>query len=280
MHVSYCFYAKALVSFSILCNILNVKYTSAFQNVLRPHNNILTNFQTQQVLTSNTELHAAKKKKKGSKRATRNKIGNRTKPSSGFGGAAMETCPCGFIDPETSSALPYMKCCGKIHKNASEYAKATPEQVVRARYSAYAKREVDFIVGSTHPLNEKNFQADIDHWKRTIRENCYDNFELTECEILSQIFYKGTNEEEEVPSIDPDDMTQIAKVQFIARLTQVDSREKTAFMETSTFQRAGKNIREGAWMYKDGEVEPLEEIEVDEDEFKAIEEEQAAEALS
>ena len=40
-------------------------------------------------------------------------------------------------------------------------------------------------------------------------------------------------------------------------MIQVDSREKTAFMETSTFERAGKHIREGAWLYKSGEVEPV-----------------------
>ena len=41
-------------------------------------------------------------------------------------------------------------------------------------------------------------------------------------------------------------------------MTQVDSREKTSFMETSTFERAGKHIRQGAWLYKDGVVEPVE----------------------
>ena len=40
-------------------------------------------------------------------------------------------------------------------------------------------------------------------------------------------------------------------------MIQVDSREKTAFMETSTFERAGKHIREGAWLYKSGVVETV-----------------------
>ena len=134
-----------------------------------------------------------------------------------------------------------MKCCGKLHKDATTFAQSTPEQIVRARYSAYAKREVDFIVGSTHPLN-KNFISDIEHWKDTIRTNCYDNFELTSCQIISEeITGEGEN--------------QVAKVQFVAKMTQVDSREKTAFMETSTFERAGKHIANGAWLYKEGLVE-------------------------
>ena len=80
----------------------------------------------------------AKKSKSKSNRATRNKIGKRTASASGFGGAAVEPCPCG-------SDLGYMKCCGKLHKEPDAFANATPEQVVRARYSAYAKREVSCI---------------------------------------------------------------------------------------------------------------------------------------
>ena len=162
---------------------------------------------------------AAKKKKKKGKNSS----------TSGFGGAAAEDCPCG-------SGLGYMKCCGKLHKDSKAYANANAEQVVRARYSAYAKREVDFIVGSTHPLN-KNFMSDIQHWKDQIKMNCYDNFELKKCEIVDEV-YEGEGEK------------QVAKVKFIATMTQVDSREKTAFMETSLFERAGKNIMDGAWLCK------------------------------
>jgi Uncharacterized protein conserved in bacteria len=140
-----------------------------------------------------TALFAAKQTK--TKRATRNSVGNRTKSSSGFGGAAIEACPCG-------SSQGYMKCCGKIHNDPKSYGQATPEQVVRARYSAYAKRHIDFIIGSTHPLN-KDFMTDIQHWKDTITNNCYDNFELKKCEILEES-YEGEGDE------------QIANVKFIA----------------------------------------------------------------
>lgn len=185
-----------------------------------------------------TALFAGKQQQSKAKRATRNSVGNRTKSSSGFGGAAVEACPCG-------SNLGYIKCCGKIHKDPKAYGQATAEQVVRARYSAYAKREIDFIIGSTHPLN-KDFMVDIQHWKDTIANNCYDNFELKKCEILDES-YEGEGD------------SQIAKVKFVATMIQVDTREKTAFMETSTFERAGKHIREGAWLYKSGIVEPVPE---------------------
>ena len=175
-------------------------------------------------------------KKGASKKKKVRGVGNRQRSTSGFGGAAVEDCPCG-------SGLEYMKCCGIIHKNADAFANATPEQIVRARYSAYAKREIDFIVGSVHPLNDK-FQADIDQMKHDIEINCYDNFELKQCSILEETF-EGEGEQ------------MVAKVKFVATMTQVDSREKTAFMETSTFVRAGKHIRQGAWLYRDGEVEAV-----------------------
>lgn len=161
--------------------------------------------------------------------------------SSGFGGAASEPCPCGgaagsatAIDVEDQPS--YMNCCGKIHKRVlQEYPKATPEQVVRARYSAYAKREIDFIVASTHPKN-KNFQADIAHWRRQIDMNCYDNFELTRCEIV------------DMSEVGTQDTT--ATVTFVANMIQRDSREKTAFQETSTFEKIGD-----VWMYLEGKIE-------------------------
>jgi hypothetical protein len=98
-----------------------------------------------------TELDATKKK------------ATTTPASSGFGGASiiMEPCPCGSDEK-------YVKCCGKVHTDANAYKSASAEKVVRARYSAYAKRQVDFIIVSTHPLN-KNFDTDIKHWKETIK---------------------------------------------------------------------------------------------------------------
>ena len=73
------------------------------------------------------------------------------------------------------------------------------------------------------------------------RNNCYDNFELTKCDIINES-YEG------------EETNEIALVKFVAKLVQVDSREKTSFMETSTFERAGKSIRNGAWLYKSGKV--------------------------
>ena len=69
--------------------------------------------------------------------ATKKKPTNKKKKSTGggFGGASMEPCPCG-------SDLTYSGCCGKIHKDVTAFKTATAGQIVRARYSAYAKKQV------------------------------------------------------------------------------------------------------------------------------------------
>ena len=148
----------------------------------------------------------------------------------------MEACPCGSTEA-------YAKCCGKLHTDANAYQSATAEQVSRARYAAYAKRQVDFIMASTHPLN-KNFETDLKHWRDTIRANMYDQFELTKCTIVDER-YETINDEN-------DTETERAYVQFIAELVQRDSQEKTGFMETSTFERAKTH---GGWMYREGTIE-------------------------
>jgi len=107
--------------------------------------------------TGNSALFAAKKKKKKSR--TGGAGGGMT--FGGFGGAAMEACPCG-------EGRTYSSCCSKVHKDVQFFRKATAEQIVRARYSAYAKRLPEFLMMSTHP-NNKAFNPDLRAWKESIK---------------------------------------------------------------------------------------------------------------
>lgn len=50
------------------------------------------------------------------------------------------TCPC-------HSGRPYSDCCQPYHKGK---AAPTPEALMRARYSAFALHDADFIMGTTH----------------------------------------------------------------------------------------------------------------------------------
>ena len=59
-------------------------------------------------------------------------------------------------------------------------------------------------------------------------------------------------------SYEGEGLDETAIVKFKASMVQVDSREKVAFVETSTFKRGGKHIRRGAWLYLSGVIEPVE----------------------
>ena len=68
----------------------------------------------------------------------------------------METCPCG-----TNKA--YSQCCEPLIRG--ERQAATPEELMRSRYSAYAKTEVDYIINTTHPEKREDLLAEgIRRW--------------------------------------------------------------------------------------------------------------------
>jgi SEC-C motif-containing protein len=64
------------------------------------------------------------------------------------GEISMESCPCG-------SGIDYDACCQPVisGKKPAE----TAEQLMRARYTAHVKVEVDFLYDSTHPDHRKDY---------------------------------------------------------------------------------------------------------------------------
>lgn len=162
----------------------------------------------------------------------------------------MESCPCG-------SGETYSACCSKVHKDVQFFRKATAEQIVRARYSAYAKKLPEFLMMSTHPDN-RAFNPDLRAWKESIKLNMYDNFDLPECTILEEKYNESLDDEDAKP--DPD--VETASVKFVAEMVLRETGEKTSFMETSQFEKA-KNS--GAWLYLSGEIEAAPGDEDDDD---------------
>jgi SEC-C motif-containing protein len=51
-------------------------------------------------------------------------------------------CPCG-------SGERYDACCGRLHRGAAQAA--TPEELMRARYAAYAVGDLDYVFRTWHP---------------------------------------------------------------------------------------------------------------------------------
>lgn len=67
-------------------------------------------------------------------------------------------CPCG-------SGLSYAQCCEPYHKKKAK--PKTAEACLRARYCAFVKHEIDFILDSHHPKtrNELN-RSDVETWSK------------------------------------------------------------------------------------------------------------------
>ena len=52
------------------------------------------------------------------------------------------------------SGKTYAECCEPVIKGTRKAA--TPEELMRSRYSAYAKAEIDHIIDSTHKTQRDN----------------------------------------------------------------------------------------------------------------------------
>jgi SEC-C motif-containing protein len=72
----------------------------------------------------------------------------------------LQECPCGGGD--------FVHCCGPIIDGSVQAQ--TPEQLMKARYSAYAAGAIDFLGKSTHSKTRKQFDPDgAESWSRNSR---------------------------------------------------------------------------------------------------------------
>lgn len=69
----------------------------------------------------------------------------------------MEKCPCG-------SNLNYNECCGAYHSGKTA---PTAEAVMRARYSAYVKANVDYVM-STQKDNTDFDPVEAKRWAQNL----------------------------------------------------------------------------------------------------------------
>jgi len=69
----------------------------------------------------------------------------------------MDLCPCG-------SGKEYEKCCGIYHKGI--VPAPTAEALMRARYSAYVKSEIDFIVNSNEANDDEVSREATEDWAK------------------------------------------------------------------------------------------------------------------
>ncbi len=130
----------------------------------------------------------------------------------------METCPCGH-------AKAYEECCKPYHM--SEAAAPTAETLMRSRYSAYVKCELDYLAQTLDPGKRALFD-------RRAAKDWSDSAEWKGLEILQA---RGGEADQQ------------GQVDFIARFRQDEVDH--VHHEISRFKK-----RDGKWYYVDGKVIP------------------------
>jgi len=129
----------------------------------------------------------------------------------------MNSCPCG-------SGAAYSDCCEPVI-NGSQSAE-TAEQLMRARYSAYAMVKMDFVFGSTHPDHRKGY--DHKGTKEWAESSEWQGLEIVESR-------KGGREDSE------------GQVEFIARFSEKGTQRE--HHECAHFKREN-----GKWFFTDGSM--------------------------
>lgn len=70
-----------------------------------------------------------------------------------------EQCPC-------LSGKTYLDCCGPLHKG--QYKALTAEQLMRSRYSAFVKADIDYLLKTLHPSSHQpDEKAQLTHAVQT-----------------------------------------------------------------------------------------------------------------
>ncbi|WP_432321358.1 YchJ family protein [Yersinia enterocolitica] len=127
-----------------------------------------------------------------------------------------EQCPCG-------SELEYQRCC-EPYILGTEVA-AQPSILMRSRYSAYVKKNVDYLIATWHP------DCNAEQW----RDGIIQSFSNTTWQGLNVIAEMAGDQDNE------------AFVEFIARFKDANSTQVSAMHERSRFLRIKEH-----WYYIDG----------------------------
>lgn len=127
-------------------------------------------------------------------------------------------CPCG-------STLPYAQCCQLLHQGRS--AAPTAEALMRSRYAAYVKGEIDYLVTTTLPaMRTTTLWVNYQSTHQSIR--------WIGLEVL-KVQQGGAQD-------------KVGKVEF--RANYVQDGEHASHHELSRFRR-----HRGAWCYVDGVID-------------------------
>ncbi len=132
---------------------------------------------------------------------------------------AADPCPC-------SSGLAYKDCCGPFHQGKA--LAPTCEALMRSRYAAFARKQVDYLLATSHPDLIAS-HGGLDAFRRDLRRSCEEHR------------YPGLTVVEHHQEGD------LGQVLFRARVFRKGA--DVSFSENSDFVREG-----GRWLYLSGQA--------------------------
>ena len=148
-----------------------------------------------------------------------------------------------------NSGKSYRQCCGSLHQTfvAGTDAGATPEQVLRARYTAHKYGLSSFIIDSSHPKNPDYIYHMVE--AKATKNSGTKRWQRDILAMSNTYQFKG------LEIVDVSTEGDVSNVIF-RTLLQENSEEGNyiPIEENAVFLRAG-----GRWMYQDGETDEPEE---------------------
>lgn len=176
--------------------------------------------------------------------------------------ATKQTPPVEFSSPESELAslrqmLPcscrsgkYFKSCCQPFVEGGEIP-TSPEEVLRARFTAYAQEKVDFIIRTTHETHPE-FTLDVDGWRREltmfIRSVEFEAFKIIDSEELEP----GSKAA----------VTWSAEMRVLPDILRPEVVQTKAFTERSILLFDTNADGQGQWYYAGGDedFEPTNEL--------------------
>ena len=147
-----------------------------------------------------------------------------------------------FRQPLTAKAategaeIPYELCCQSLHDDEAARLAAPPDDILKARYSAYTERKPDFIIDTTHPSNEE-YDDNREAWRARILDFA------AAAKFLQLVIYD---------SVPIDDATH--SITWNARIKVLDGLVDERLVETKDFIERSLFVKEdGRWLYLKGD---------------------------
>ncbi len=100
-------------------------------------------------------------------------------------------CPCRLLEEKK---IPYTKCCAPFH--LKEKQASNPEELMRARYSAFSKGDINFLMETLHPSKRSDVEeSDLREWAENSTWTGLEIVKATNSTVEFKAHYEMKNEQ-------------------------------------------------------------------------------------